>query len=32
MRGCIRKECTTKKNDFIAECARCSGFGHEESA
>ena len=25
------EECTTKESDFIAECARCSGFGHEES-
>ena len=30
-RGHIREECTTKKSDFITECARCSGFGHEES-
>ena len=27
----IREECTTKESDFIAECGRCSGFGHEES-
>ena len=27
----IREECTTKESDFITECARCSGFGHEES-
>ena len=30
-RSHIREECTTKESDFIAECARCSGFGHEES-
>ena len=27
----IRKECTTKESDSIAESARCSGSGHEES-
>ena len=27
-----REECTTKKSDFVPRCARCSGFGHEESA
>ena len=31
MRDHIREECTTKESDFIAECARGSGFGHEES-
>ena len=30
-RGYIREECTTKESDFLAKCARCSGFGHEES-
>ena len=30
-RGHIREECTTRNNDFLARCARCSGFGHEES-
>ena len=37
-RGCrcngrdhIREECTTKESDFLAKCARCLGFGHEES-
>ena len=30
-RGHIREECTTKESDFLAKCARCSGFGHEES-
>ena len=25
------EECTTKKNDFIAECARCSFFGRDKS-
>ena len=29
-KGHIREEYTTKKSDFIAECPRCSGFGHEE--
>ena len=29
--GHIREECTTKESDFIAEFARCSGFGCEES-
>ena len=27
----IREECVMKKSDFLAKCARCSGFGHEES-
>ena len=27
-----REECTTKESDFVPRCARCSGFGHEESA
>ena len=27
----IREECTTKESDFLAKCARCSGFGHEKS-
>ena len=30
-RNHIRGECTTKEDDFITECARCSGFGHEEN-
>ena len=30
-RGHIREECTTKESDFIAKCAKCSGFGHEKS-
>ena len=30
-RGHIWKECTTRESDFIAECARCSVFVHEES-
>ena len=30
-RGHIREECTTKESEFISECARCLGFGHEES-
>ena len=30
-RGHIREECTTKESDFLAKCARCSDFGHEES-
>ena len=30
-RGHTREECTTKESDFLAKCARCSGFGHEES-
>ncbi|CAM9098627.1 unnamed protein product, partial [Ascophyllum nodosum] len=30
-RGHIREECTTKESNFFAKCARCSGFGHEES-
>ena len=25
------EECTTKKSDFIAECARCSFFGRDKS-
>ena len=29
-RGHIREECAKKDSDFIAECARCSRFGHEE--
>ena len=31
-RGHNREECTTKENDFVPRCARCSGFGHEERA
>ena len=27
----IREECTTKERDFLTKCARCSGFGQEES-
>ena len=27
----MTEECITKASDFIAECARCLGFGHEES-
>ena len=27
----IREECTMKESNSIAECARCLGFGHEES-
>ena len=27
----IREKCTTKESDFLSECARCSGFGHEKS-
>ena len=30
-RSHIRKECTTKESDFIAECSRGLGFGHEKS-
>ena len=30
-RGHIREECTTKESDFLFKCARCSGFGREES-
>ena len=30
-RGHIREECTTKESVFVAKCARCSGFGFEES-
>ena len=30
-RGHIREECITEESYFFAECARCSGFGHEES-
>ena len=30
-RGHIREECTTKESDLLAKCAKCSGFGHEES-
>ena len=30
-RGHIRKKCTTYESDFIANCARCSSVGHEES-
>ena len=30
-RGHIREQCTTKESDFLAKCARYSGFGHEES-
>ena len=29
-RGHIREEWTPKENDFLAKCARCSGFGHEK--
>ena len=31
MRGHIREECITKESDFLAKCARCLGFDHEES-
>ena len=31
-RGHRKEECTTKGSDFMPRCARCSGFGHEESA
>ena len=31
-RGHKREESTTKENDFVPRCARCSGFGHDESA
>ena len=31
-RGHKRVECTTKEIGFVTRCARCSGFGHEESA
>ena len=31
-RGHRREESTTKESDFVPRCARCSGFGHEESA
>ena len=27
-----REESTTKESDFVPRCARCSGFGHDESA
>ena len=30
-RGHIREECITKESDFLAKCARGSGFDHEES-
>ena len=30
-RGLIREKCTTKEREFLAKCARCSGFDHEES-
>ena len=30
-RGHISEECTTKESNFLAKCARCSGFRHEES-
>ena len=30
-RGHRREECTTKESNFVPRCARCSGFGHEES-
>ena len=29
--GHIREECTTRDSDFIAECARCLSFVHDES-
>ena len=31
-RGHRREECTTKESGFVPRCARCSGFGHKESA
>ena len=31
-RGHKREECTTKESGFVHRCARCSSFGHEESA
>ena len=31
-RGQRREECTTKVSNLVPRCARCSGFGHEESA
>ena len=30
-RGHIKEECPTKFSDFLTKCARCPGFGHEES-
>ena len=31
-RGRKREKCNTKESDFVPRCARCSGFGHGESA